>query len=449
MDASPLPALSRRQAITGAAGAGLAVALAGRPGRAAADARRSRPPSSLAPVWAQEWIQTCHDLTWREGPTPPQAARCYGYLALAMYEACVAGMDGRRSLGGQLTDLPRLPEAPHGPVDWVLALSASAHTMARHVYAGAAPERLATLDRLHAEQVAARRTTGTSAACERRSLGHGRAVAAALGSWVDTDGWAGTVGRAYTPPVGEGLWVSTPPNFRSAVEPYWSEVRPLVMRSAGEVRAVPHLPFSTEPGSPFWLQAKAVHDTSLALTDEQRAIARFWTDNPLLSGLPSGHWFLALSQVATQQRLDLERLLEAAVVLGVTLHEAFLSCWTGKYVDNLLRPVTYVNRYIDPTWATFVNSPQFPEYTSGHSVGSRAAAAVLTSLLGTVAYVDDSHRDRGLPARSFQDFTHAADEAAQSRLYGGIHFPMGIENGKEHGDRVGALVLDRLHTRRK
>ena len=107
-----------------------------------------------------------------------------------------------------------------------------------------------------------------------------------------------------------------------------------------------------------------------------------------------------------------------------------------------------MRRYIDPDWATFVNSPQFPEYTSGHSVASRAASTVLTDLLGTFAYVDDSHRDRGLPARSFTSFHHAADEAAQSRLYGGIHFPMGIENGKAQGDQVGALVLARLRTRK-
>jgi hypothetical protein len=81
-------------------------------------------------------------------------------------------------------------------------------------------------------------------------------------------------------------------------------------------------------------------------------------------------------------------------------------------------------------------------------VASRAASTVLTELLGSVAYVDDSHAPRNMPARTFSSFTHAADEAAQSRLYGGIHFSMGIELGKLQGDAVGALVLDRLHTRR-
>lgn len=438
--------LSRRSLLVGAAATATVTATA--PAHATGlGLDPATTPDELSPRWAQEWVQTCYDLTWREGPTPPNAARCYGYLAVAMYEACVAGMPDHRSVGGQLTGLAALPPAPKGKLDWPIALAAAAHTVSRHVYAKAAAAQLATLDALLDGQVAGRREQVPSS-CVVRSLEHGRRVGRALNDWIDTDGYAAIAGRPYTPPVGESLWVSTPPNFRPAIEPYWAEIRPLVMSSPGEVRPGTHLPYSTVPGSEFHQQAETVYRTGLALTDEQRAIARFWTDNPLLSGLPSGHWFLAVSQVADQRKLSLERLLEAYVRLGITLHDAFLSCWTAKYIHNLLRPVTYINRHIDPAWATFVNSPQFPEYTSGHSVASRAASAVLTDLLGTFEYVDDSHRDRGLPARSFTSFTHAADEAAQSRLYGGIHFPMGIENGKEHGDRLGAVVLQRLRTRR-
>lgn len=404
-------------------------------------------PDDLSPRWAQEWVQACYDLTRREGPTPPNAARCYGYLALAMYEACVAGMPDHRSLGGQLTGLAPLPPAPTGRLDWPIALAAAAHTVSRHIYARAAAAQLATLDALLNTQLAARRGQAPQPAVIR-SLEHGRRIGRVLNKWIDTDGYAAIVGRSYTPPVGESLWVSTPPNFRPAIEPHWAEVRPLVMTAPGELQPVPHLEYSAEPGSEFYQQADTVYRVGLNLTDEQRAIARFWTDSPLLSGLPSGHWFLVVSQVADQRKLSLERLLEAYVRLGVTLHDAFLNCWTTKYTHNLLRPLTYINQHIDPVWSTFVNSPQFPGYTSGHSVASRAAAAVLTDLLGNFGYVDDSHRDRDLPARTFTSFTHAADEAAQSRLYGGIDFPMGIENGKKHGDRVGAVVLQRLRSRR-
>lgn len=147
--------------------------------------------------------------------------------------------------------------------------------------------------------------------------------------------------------------------------------------------------------------------------------------------------------------MDLGTTVEVFARTGVALHEAFLSCWTWKYRLNLLRPVTYVRRHIDPAWSTFVNTPQFPEYTSGHSVASRAASTVLTELLGDVSFTDDSHRDRGMAARSFASFTAAADEAAQSRLYGGIHFPMGIDAGKDQGDEIGRLVIARLRTRRR
>lgn len=445
MTPAPTAALSRRRLITGAAVTAGAVALA-RPGPALALGGPAR-PEDLDPRWAQDWIRTCYDVSWREGPSPTQAARCYGYVALAMYEACVAGMPGLRTLGGQLRDLPALPDAPRAPIDHPVALAAAAHTVARHVYDGAAAERVALLDAQLDAHVSERRTAGTPAPCVLRSVEHGRRVGRALNAWIDTDGHAGTVGRAYTPPTGESLWVSTPPNFGRAIEPHWSEVRALVMGSAGEAGPIEHVPFSTEPKSLFWQEADATYRASRVLTDEHRAIARFWTDNPLLSGLPSGHWFLIVVQVADQRRLSLQQVLEAMVRVGVALHEAFLSCWTAKYELNLLRPVTYLNRYVDPAWTSFVNTPQFPEYPSGHSVASRAAARVLTDLLGEFSFLDDSHRERGMAPRAFTSFTHAADEAAQSRLYGGIHFPMGIENGKGHGDRVGDIVLDRLRTR--
>ncbi|MFW5471466.1 vanadium-dependent haloperoxidase [Knoellia sp. CPCC 206435] len=444
-------ALSRRAVIGGAGllSAGLVQSLVGT-GAAVASTPRSG-MYRLSPQWAAEWIQTCFDLTWREGPSPTQAARCYNYLALAMYEACVAGMPHHRSTGGQLTGLGALPGV-RGEVDFVVALAHSAHTVSQALYAGAAPDRRQTLSDLRDRQVAARRVAGVPAGLLAASARHGRAVGEALVAWFSTDGWADIQGRAYTPPVGEDLWEPTHPNFRPAVEPHWSEVRPMVMRSADEVRPADHVPFSTEPGSAFWQEAMTVYTTGgqagALLTDEQRAIARFWTDNPLLSGLPSGHWMLVVTQVATDRGLSLGHALEAYARLGIALHDSFLCCWTWKYRFNLLRPSTYVRRHIDPGWVTFVNSPQFPEYTSGHSVASRAASTVLTDLLGSFAYVDDSHRDRDLPARTFLSFHDAADEAARSRLYGGIHYVMAIENGKVQGDAIGDLVLARLRTRR-
>ena len=408
---------------------------------------------------AHAWVRTAYRAVLLENLTPPTAARAYAHLAVAMYEAAAAGMPHHRSLGGQLAGLAptRTPGPAAGSVDWPTAVSAAAHDVLAGVLPSRSPLTRPVLDDADAELVAARRAAGVSSRRVAGSVAHGRAVAARLLAWIATDGHAEASARPYVPPTGEPwLWESTPPNYRPAIEPHCADVRPLVLRSTDEVEPEPPVPFSTEPGSAFHDQAMAVRAQSLANGDEERAIARFWTDNPgsftpplgVATGLPAGHWMLIASQVTGQQRLPLDRTLEALVRLGVTLHDAFLCCWTAKYRTNLLRPITYLQRYVDPTWTSFVNTPQFPEHTSGHSVSSMAAAVVLTDLLGDVAFVDDSHAERGYPARSFSSVTDAALEAAGSRLFGGIHFPWGIEAGLAQGRDIGDVVVDRLRTRR-
>jgi membrane-associated phospholipid phosphatase len=173
----------------------------------------------------------------------------------------------------------------------------------------------------------------------------------------------------------------------------------------------------------------------------------FWRDNPHTSGLPSGHWMQITRQVCTQQGLSLARSVEAYARVAVVLHDAFLNCWTWKYRYNLIRPVDYVHEHIDPNWETWVATPSFPEFTSGHSVASAAAATVLTELLGVVAFTDvNTIIEWG--TRTFGSFREAAQQAATSRLYGGIHYPMAIEFGLQQGDAIAALHVERLETRR-
>ncbi len=447
MDTSALPArgASRRSLLIGGVGglAGLALAGTSLPAHAAG----SRPGTDSSAETAHAWMATVYDVVWPEGLTPTNAARVYAYCAIAMYEAVAPVLD-LQSLGRQLTGLGSLPKPPPGRLDLASAMSASIATVAGSLFAGAAASSRELLARTYQEQVGLRRDAGVPDGVVKSSLAHGRRVGQALNAWIDGDGRSSIVGLPYTPPVGPDKWEPTPPNYGTAIEPYWGRIRPMVLREAAEVAPQQHVPYSDVAHSDFWEQANLTYETGLTLTDEQRAIARFWTDNPLLSGLPSGHWMLTVLQFSRQQQLPLASALEAYARLGVGLHDAFLNCWSWKYRFNLLRPVTYVRRHIDPTWNTFVNTPQFPEFTSGHSVASRAASTVLTDLFGDVPYLDDSHAPRNMAARRFSSFTHAADEAAQSRLYGGIHYAMGIELGKLQGDAVGALVVDRLQTRR-
>lgn len=444
--------LSRRAFLIGAAGAAGAVALPGA-SWAAAGTRVAEHPADAA----LRWVETTYDLVLRENLSPPAAARVYAHTGIAMYEALVAGMPDRLALAGQLTGLRPSGTLRHGEhVDWPSALVTAAAHVQRTLLPFAAAGTRPALDDAEAAAIAARRRVVPGGRVDA-GVAHGRAVGRHLATWAARDGYAGTVGRAYEPSTEGGHhWESTPPNYRPAIEPYFSEVRPLVLRSADEVEPEPPVPFSTEPGSAFWQQALAPYEQSKVNTDEQKAIARFWTDNPgsftpplgTPTGLPSGHWMLLGTQGLEARGARLDLAVETLALTGIALHEAFLNCWTWKYRYDLLRPITYVHRHIDRTWVTLVNTPQFPEHTSGHSVASPAAAAVLTAQLGTFGFTDHSHDVRGHRPRSFASFHDAAAEAAISRLYGGIHFPHAIQAGLDQGREVGATVLSRVRTRR-
>jgi hypothetical protein len=125
--------------------------------------------------------------------------------------------------------------------------------------------------------------------------------------------------------------------------------------------------------------------------------------------------------------------------------DAFISCWDEKYRSNRIRPETYINRYIDVNWKPLLQTPPFPEYTSGHSVMSTATAQVLTYLMGDqFSFTDDSEEMFEIRARSFTSFLQAAAEAAISRLYGGIHFRDSIENGQTQGKNIGDNIIEKL-----
>ena len=193
-------------------------------------------------------------------------------------------------------------------------------------------------------------------------------------------------------------------------------------------------------GSAFYAEANECYRVTSDLTPDQEMIARFWSDDPGQTATPPGHSISIVTQVARELILTLDRAAEAYAKVGIAVADAFISCWRTKYQYNLLRPVTYIRRVIDPSWTPLLVTPPFPEYTSGHSVQSAAAAQVLTGLFGELAFSDHTHDARGLPSRSFRSFREAAEEAAISRMYGGIHFRAAIERGLEQGACIGEQV---------
>ncbi|HZP20411.1 MAG TPA: vanadium-dependent haloperoxidase, partial [Bauldia sp.] len=200
--------------------------------------------------------------------------------------------------------------------------------------------------------------------------------------------------------------------------------------------------YSEDPSSDFYKQAKEVYDTKNNLTPEQAAIARFWSDDPMLSWTPPGHWVNLALQVLAEKQASLEVSVDALARLSIAQADAFIGCWHAKYTYDLVRPLTYIRRVIDPKWETLINTPPFPEYTSGHSVTSAAAATVLTALFGDGFTFDDHTGERdGLAPQKFGSFWEAAQQAGISRLYGGIHYRAAIENGLAQGKCIAAYTV--------
>ncbi len=261
----------------------------------------------------------------------------------------------------------------------------------------------------------------------------------------------------YTPKKGDGFWYPTPPAYLDAVEPNWKIIRPMVIDSATQFKPIPPVKFSKDTTSAFFKLAKEVYDVSKKPTPEQLHISAFWDCNPfavttsghMMIGYkkisPGGHWMNIASLAVKKLNLDFDQSIQTVTLESLTLMDVFISCWDEKYRSNRIRPETYINKYIDINWKPFLQTPPFPEYTSGHSVVSNSSAAILTYLLGDhFVYTDDTEIPYGVEPRSFTSFNQAAAEAMISRLWGGIHFRDAIEVGGTEGREVAQNIIERI-----
>ena len=157
---------------------------------------------------------------------------------------------------------------------------------------------------------------------------------------------------------------------------------------------------------------------------------------------------MSIAGIASQKaKLDFTNTLLIHSVVALTLHDAFISCWDEKYRSLVIRPETYINQYIDGAWMPLLQTPPFPEYTSGHSVVSTACAVMLEKIFGdNFAFSDSTELEFGIPVRHFTAFKEAGEEAAISRFYGGIHYMPSIVNGCDEGRKIGVFITRKLKT---
>jgi len=397
---------------------------------------------------ASAWFDQLYDVIKTEAISPPVASRIYGVTAVALYEAIVPGSRENQSLVGQLNGLSSVPQSPPNRKHWPTVANAALATVVRGLFPTASQSSLHAINALE-HAFAATFQSSVPTPIYDRSVMLGQAVAEAVLAWAATDGFATLDNCSYTPPVGPGLWVPTPPAFAPhPLQPCWGQLHPFVLTSGDACAPPPPPVYSTTPTSVFYANALEVYDTSLTLTEEQQTIALYWADNPGGTGTPPGHWIAIVGQIARQHGLSLMAAAEVYARVGIAVADAFIGCWQAKYTYNLLRPVTYIREVIDPTWSPLLVTPNFPSYVSGHSTQSGAAATVLTDMFGVMAFTDTLFSDHGLvppqAPRSFRSFAAAAAEAAVSRLYAGIHYPFDNNNGLAQGQCIGQVILNRI-----
>ncbi|MGE0441014.1 MAG: vanadium-dependent haloperoxidase [Gemmatimonadales bacterium] len=452
-------------------------------------------PADPDPRMISEWAHTWYGLVRAERLTPPVASRLLAYATVALHEGLAAGLPRLPTAVGALQGLDSLPQAAAGRHDPTLIAVAAEAVVLDSLFAEGLPTTRATVaglvDSLRQVQAAA----GVGAETAARSEDLGRRIGLAVVAWSRRDGFDSTRTMAYTPPVGPGLWVNdspasiysaqnvsgvtqsitldnpnnqfragrandrdlilnrpkpaglgTLPNFdvTGATEPYWGSIRPFVLAHWDECPIDPPPPYTTEPGTALYREAAEVRDAKTNLTPEQRTIALYWADNPGETGTPAGHWMSIAAQMISQQGLGAADAARLMLVAAAAQADAFIAGWGYKYHFSLIRPRTYIRRIIEPGWEPLVPTPTFPEYPSGHSTQSAAAAGAITAFLGPVAFDDSTSLAIGHDVRRFASFAAAAEEAGMSRIYGGIHYHAGKNAGKQVGACIGRLVAERL-----
>lgn len=415
----------------------------------------ARPPQAYSAQVATEWFALALQLSQQTpGFSPPVVARALAYLGLALYESTVPGNPQRKSLAGQLNELTSLPWAqPDEVLHWPTVAHAAMATMTRMMFPNASAENKGRIDLLERSlplKLSADFDPATlTQEITRRSTSFGKLMAMALMTWARTDGgheaW-GPLRRSqanYVPPSGAGQWSPTPPTFAPSLLPYWGRNRPFVLKGPDECPAPPPPAYSDEKDSAFHQEAMEVYRIANAATQEQRQFALYWADDPLKTPTPAGHWTFIAGDLLRSTSASLADAADVYALLGIAVSDAFVAGWHSKYTVNLLRPVTYIQLHIDSNWVpALMHTPPFPEFPSGHSVQSSAAARILGARFGErTAFTDNTHNDRGWGPRRFASFQAAAEEAALSRIYAGIHFRSAVVNGQVQGRCVADKTL--------
>ncbi|MEM7373207.1 MAG: vanadium-dependent haloperoxidase [Bacteroidota bacterium] len=412
------------------------------------------------PNYYHEVHQNLTDIIVYDIFSPPQASRIYAYPNIAAYEVLAQAHEGYQSLAGQLHELTPVP-APKAGSDISMPLAAlEAFMVVGRALIFSEQKQMDFRNKMVADLQA----KGVPSSVLKRSFAYGQEVAAHILAWADKDNYkqTRTFPRFSVNTDDPSRWTPTPPDYMDGIEPHWNKIRPFIIDSATQFIPIPPTAYDMSEGSLFHQEVLEVYEAVNGLDKEKTEIAEFWDCNPFVTHhkghvmyatkkiTPGGHWIGITKITCKKANADLMETINTYTRTSIALADAFISCWDEKYRSNLIRPQTVINKFIDEDWNPLLQTPPFPEYTSGHSVISTAAAITLTDLYGeSFPFIDSTEVRYGLTARTFDSFLDASSEAAISRLYGGIHYMPAISQGVEQGKKVGNYVVENLVTKQQ
>ena len=377
------------------------------------------------------------------GFTPPVVSRAFGFMGLTLYEAVVPGINNYSSTKGLIYELTDVTETDKGAVyHWPTVANNAMATIIDSLFKTMTPANKDSLNKIR-DYYNSLFESEVAPQMFEDSKAFGDAIAHDIFNYSKLDGghagYASNFPPSYIPPAGPEYWV--PFGMQIAMQPYWGSHRPFIQADSSLTSIIaPTFTFSTDTASVFYGLANQVYTTGKNLTPEQTNIALYWADGPGTIS-PPGHSISMLKNILIQQNATLDEATLAYAKLGIALSDAFLICWKAKYIYNLCRPVTYIQEHIDSTWLPLIGTPPFPEYPSGHSAQSGAMSVVMSEIFGSsFAFTDITNGSNFGGPRSFDSFEEAAQEAAVSRLYGGIHFETGNMAGLAMGNIIGNNV---------
>lgn len=402
-----------------------------------------------------EGVYALTEVMFHDVINPPAAARFYAYSTLSAYYVISSHFSGHSLLASQINSYPNISIKGEQVDPYFSAIYAMLETGKKIIPSGISLEE--KQEALYATYL----KKGTKKQVLDSSVAYAVRVGELFNEYSKTDGYLSlSTFPRYEPRSADSTWYPTPPEYMAAVEPQWRTIRTFFMDSSTQFRPRPPVPFDPAEGSRFHDMMKEVVNTTQALTEEQKLIANFWDCNPfanfysghVMIGIkkisPGGHWMGITGIVSKKEGLDFARTVKIHAIVALGLHDSFVSCWDEKYRSDRIRPKTAINRYLNERWDPILETPPFPEYTSGHSVISTVSAELLTYLIGdNIQFTDNTEVLFGLPERSFTSFYQAAEEAAISRLYGGIHYRDAIVEGQAQGRSIAGFIKNKLvHT---